>query len=220
MAPYHRTSFAVGPLGSVCTILVCERTNQGLVVDPGDEAPRILKELRRLKTTLVGIVYTHTHFDHILGGPLLWTETKAPIIFHRGDLWLYENVEIQTRLLGFEVSRSLPAPDRFIVDGDTLTFGECNVQVMHTPGHTPGSVCLFLDTSEAQPLLLAGDTLFSGGIGRTDLWGGSFDALVRSVRESLFELPPETVVVPGHGPETTIAFERTENPFVGGRAAV
>lgn len=184
------------------------------MVDPGDEAPRILAELARLGLRAVALVHTHAHFDHMMGSSDVAAGTGADIVLHRADRWLWDNLEMQA---GYFRLRARPpaVPQREILGGERLSFGRREVRALHTPGHTPGSTCFLVEAPGGTPLLFAGDTLFKGSIGRTDLWGGSYPDIVRSIRGELFHLPPDTVVVPGHGPETTIAAEREDNPFVG-----
>jgi hydroxyacylglutathione hydrolase len=218
--PLLRTSFPVGMLGCTCTIVACPDTLEALVVDPGDEAPRILAELESRGWRAVRVVHTHAHFDHVLGTGAVAQATGAETALHREDRLLYDHVGDQLALFG------LPAPagpaaviQRQLGGGEVLSFGKREARVIHTPGHTPGSICLYLEAAGEQPLLFAGDTLFARSIGRTDLWGGSMDSIMRSIRGPLFALPENTLVVPGHGPETSIGVEREDNPFVGKRAA-
>ncbi len=210
-----RTSFPVGLLGCTCTIVACPETREALVVDPGDEAPRILGALARLGLRAVGVVHTHAHFDHVMAAPAIAAATKADVALHREDRWLWENVAVQTALFGLPTPPPLGLPTRWLEGGEALAFGRREARVLHTPGHTPGSLCLFVEAPGEAPLLFSGDTLFAGSVGRTDLWGGDAGALVDSIRGPLFSLPDETVVVPGHGPETTIGLEREDNPYVG-----
>jgi hydroxyacylglutathione hydrolase len=209
-----RRSFPVGALGCNCTIVACPETHQGLVIDPGDEAPRILEELANLGVTAVALVHTHAHFDHIMGAGPVSKATGAEILIHRDDRWLYDNAEMQAGVFGL---RAPPPtrPTRELLGGEVVPFGHREARALHTPGHTPGSLCLYLEPPGERPLLFAGDTLFAGSIGRTDLWGGSAEQLMKSIRGEIFDLPDQTVVIPGHGPLTTIGAEREENPYVG-----
>jgi glyoxylase-like metal-dependent hydrolase (beta-lactamase superfamily II) len=163
-------------------------------------------------------VHTHGHFDHILGTHEVAATTGAPVSIHCGDLELYRGLVRQARTFDL-VAEDPPEPNQILAGGETMRFGQLQARVLHTPGHTPGSVGIYIETTGAAPLLLAGDTLFAGGIGRTDFPGGSSEQILRSIRDTLFALPDETVVVPGHGPETTIGEEREENPYVGRRAS-
>jgi glyoxylase-like metal-dependent hydrolase (beta-lactamase superfamily II) len=212
-----RKSLAVGPVGCNCTVVVCPATHEALIVDPGGDAGRILALLAKLGARAVGITHTHGHFDHILGTRDVAAATSAPVSIHGEDLDLYRGLVRQARYFDL-VAEGPPEPAQILAGGETLRFGQMQARVLHTPGHTPGSVGLFIDATAEAPLLLAGDTLFKGGIGRTDLPGGSSVQILRSIRDTLFALPDQTVVVPGHGPETTIGEERENNPYVGRRA--
>ena len=209
-----RESLAVGPIGCVATVLVCPVTHEALVVDPGGDAGRILALLAKLGGRVVGLVHTHGHFDHILGTGDMVKATGAPVSIHASDLELYRGLVRQARYFDL-IADKPPEPTQILTGGEILAFGQLQARVLHTPGHTPGSVGLFIEASGAAPLLLAGDTLFADGVGRTDFPGGSFEQIRHSIRDKLFNLPDETVVVPGHGPETTIGYEREHNPYVG-----
>jgi glyoxylase-like metal-dependent hydrolase (beta-lactamase superfamily II) len=167
--------------------------------------------------TAVKIVHTHAHFDHIMGTGEVATRTGAEILLHRDDRWLYDNAPLQLTLFGLARpgDATPPPPTRELGGDEALGFGRREARALHTPGHTPGSLCLYLEHEGERPLLFAGDTLFRRSIGRTDLWGGSAEDIGRSIRERLLTLPDETLVVPGHGPETTIVAEREDNPYVG-----
>jgi hydroxyacylglutathione hydrolase len=210
-----RESFQVGALGCNCTIVACPDTHQALVVDPGDEAPAIMKALARLGVTAVKLVHTHAHFDHIGATGSLADKTGAEIWLHKDDRWLYDNAALQAQMFGLPPPAPLPPPTHELAGDEVLSFGRREARALHTPGHTPGSVCFFVESPGDTPILFAGDTLFKGSVGRTDLWGGSFPQLTTSIQQRLFTLPGDTIVVPGHGPETTLAFEKEENPFVG-----
>jgi glyoxylase-like metal-dependent hydrolase (beta-lactamase superfamily II) len=213
-----RKSLVVGPVGCNCTVVACPVTHEALIVDPGGDAGKILALLAKMGARAVGIVHTHGHFDHILGTREVAAATSAPVSIHGGDLELYRGLVRQARYFDL-VAEQPPEPAQILAGGETLSFGQLKARILHTPGHTPGSVGLYIETTGAAPLLLAGDTLFAGGIGRTDLPGGSWEQILRSIRDTLFALPDETVVVPGHGDETTIGEEREENPYVGRRAS-
>jgi len=212
-----RKSLAVGPVGCNCSVVVCPVTHEALIVDPGGDAGKILALLSTLGARAVGIVHTHGHFDHILGTREVAAATGAPVSIHGGDLDLYRALVRQARAFDL-VAEEPPQPAQILAGSETLRFGQLQARVLHTPGHTPGSVGLFMEATGDAPLLLAGDTLFAGGIGRTDFPGGSLKQILHSIRDTLFALPDETVVVPGHGPETTIGEEREGNPYVGRRA--
>jgi hydroxyacylglutathione hydrolase len=217
----HRQTFPVGLLGCNCTIVACAETREALVVDPGDEAPAILAALARDGLEAVRIVHTHAHFDHVMGTAAVATATGAEVLVHRDDRWLYDNTLMQIRAFGVERPDGRPwtpppPPTRELVGDEALAFGRREAQALHTPGHTPGSVCFYCEGGGGEmPVLFAGDTLFKGSIGRTDLWGGSLPAIKASIRDKLLTLPDDTIIVPGHGPETTVAAEREDNPFVG-----
>jgi hydroxyacylglutathione hydrolase len=212
-----RENLVVGPVDCNATILGCPETHEALVVDPGGDAGRILALLARLNFRTVGLVHTHGHFDHIMGTRDMAAATSAPVSIHRGDLALYRNLPREARYFDL-IAETPPEPSQILTGGEILRFGRYQARVLPTPGHTPGSMCLFVEKTDARPLLLAGDTLFAGGIGRTDFPGGSFAQIIASIRDVLLKLPDETVVVAGHGPETTIGEEREHNPYVGRRA--
>ena len=207
--------FPVAPLGCNCVILGDEERGTAIVVDPGGEAPRILGRLEELGLKCEGIVHTHTHFDHVGATKDVQEATNAPTMIHEEDLFLYEGVQMQ--LDGFRAPFRAPEVaeiDRFLCDGDTVLAGGLEADVVHTPGHSPGSICLTVEGD--RPVVIAGDTLFARSVGRTDLWGGDTSQLVDSIQRKLFALPDETLVICGHGPNTTIGEERRLNPFVGG----
>ena len=203
-------SFPVGPLHCNCTILGDEVTHEALVVDPGDNIPEILSRLQKHGLTLRQIVVTHAHIDHVGGAALLRKATGAPVFLNQKDLGLLGMMEMQAGWLGVPTPEIAP-PDASADDGLSIGLATLPAEVLHTPGHTPGSICLHFP---AQHLLLAGDTLFAGSIGRTDLPGGDGRQILRSLRERLVVLPDATRVLPGHGPETTIGEEKQSNPFL------
>jgi hydroxyacylglutathione hydrolase len=203
-------TFPVGPLHCNCTILGDEVTHEAVVVDPGDNIPEILSRLQKHGLTLRQIVVTHAHIDHVGGAALLRKSTGAPVVMNQQDLGLLSMMEMQAGWLGVPTPQVAP-PDASAEDGLTIGLTTLPAQVLHTPGHTPGSICLLFPDHH---LLLAGDTLFAGSIGRTDLPGGDGQQILRSLRERLLVLPDSTRVLPGHGPETTIGEERQSNPFL------
>jgi hydroxyacylglutathione hydrolase len=208
----------VGILQCNCTIVGDPVTHEALVIDPGDEVNRILDLIGRHKLSVQAIVSTHAHIDHVGGLSKLHRYTGAPVLMHRDDLQLYQGMDVQAAFLGV-AAPELVSIDHLLAEGDVLHWGSCEARVIHTPGHTPGSVCLFVPNDNgaialAAPQLFAGDTLFAGSIGRTDLWGGSMDQIMDSLRGKLMELPDSTIVHPGHGPVTTIGNERYTNPFL------
>jgi hydroxyacylglutathione hydrolase len=203
-------SFPVGPLRCNCTILGDEVTREAIVADPGDNIPEILSRLQKHGLTLRQIVITHAHIDHVGGAVLLKRATGAPVFLNQKDLGLLGAMEVQAGWIGVPTPEVAP-PDMSADDGLALGLAALPGQVIHTPGHTPGSICLLFPK---QNLLLAGDTLFAGSIGRTDLPGGDGRQILRSLRDRLLVLPDTTRVLPGHGPETTIGEERQSNPFL------
>lgn len=200
----------VGLLQCNCSVLGDEVSREGMVVDPGDDIGRILTILSRHGLRLKMIVITHAHIDHIGGAAKLRAATGAPVYMHAGDKMLSDRLDLQAAWLGVDTPED-PGIDTPAREGDLLRLGATEMQVLHTPGHTPGSLCLFLPEEHK---LIAGDTLFQGSVGRTDLPGGSTAALLQSIRAKLLVLPEETVVTPGHGRETTIGREKRDNPFL------
>jgi glyoxylase-like metal-dependent hydrolase (beta-lactamase superfamily II) len=203
-------SFPVGLLACNCTLLGDEQTHEAIVIDPGDEVDRIHKRLTELGLKLKQILVTHGHIDHVGGALKLKRLTGAPILLNENDLPLLKMMEEQAAWVGVPTPETAP-PDASLVDGMTVGLQNYSARVLHTPGHTQGSVCLHFAPLK---LLIAGDTLFSGSIGRTDLPGGNFEQIMDSIRSRLLALPDETRVLPGHGPVTTIGEERRSNPFL------
>lgn len=210
--PSHllRETFPVGPLRCNCTLLANLETLDAIVVDPGDEIADILARLSRHHLTLRQIIVTHAHIDHIGGAAQLKRITGAPVLFHQADLPILAMLEMQAGWLGIPTPEQV-ALDQSAEDGLSAGIPGLDAEVIHTPGHTPGSICLLFPKQE---LLLAGDTLFAGSVGRTDLPGGDTKALLRSIHTRLLALPENTLVVPGHGEETTLGQERETNPFL------
>jgi glyoxylase-like metal-dependent hydrolase (beta-lactamase superfamily II) len=200
----------VGMLQCNCSILGDETSREAIVVDPGDDIPRIMALLDKHKLTVKQILITHAHIDHIAGAARLKKLTGAPILYNPRDLPLVKMMDAQAAWLGM-APPEVHAPDDTVEDGRLISITGLTGNILHTPGHTQGSVCLHLP---AQNLLLAGDTLFAGSVGRTDLPGGDGPMLIRSIHEKLLPLPDSTVVIPGHGPSTTIGQERESNPFL------
>jgi hydroxyacylglutathione hydrolase len=203
-------TFPVGPLACNCTILGDETRHEAIVVDPGDNIPQILARLERHQLTLKQIIVTHAHIDHAGGALQLKRATGAPILLNQNDLPLLAMMDMQAGWLGIQPPEVAP-PDASADDGLRVGLEAFPAQVIHTPGHTEGSICLHF---APQNLLLAGDTLFAGSIGRTDLPGGNMRKIIQSIEERLLTLPDETRVIPGHGPATTIGQERDSNPFL------
>jgi hydroxyacylglutathione hydrolase len=200
---------SVGPLQVNCFVVACQRTREAMVIDPGDDGPRILQLAESNGYQVKKIVNTHGHFDHIGANQPVKEATGAVLMMHEADLPLLQNARNHAQAYGLTVSPS-PDPDKFLNEGDVFSVGEQSFSIFHVPGHSPGSICLLSDGH-----LFVGDVLFAGSVGRTDLPGGDFDALVEGVREKLFRLPADTIVHPGHGPDTTIGREKQMNPFVG-----
>jgi len=205
-----RETLAVGLLGCNCTVLGDEQSREAIVVDPGYDIPKILAVLAKHELTVKQIVVTHAHIDHIASAQTLKQMTGAPILYSKADLPQLGIMDVQAGWFGLAVPEVLP-PDHSPTDGESVQVRGVDVEVIYTPGHTEGSLCLYLPSEE---LLLAGDTLFAGGVGRTDFPGGNMGKLMASLRERLLPLPDVTVVVPGHGAETTIGMERATNPFL------
>jgi glyoxylase-like metal-dependent hydrolase (beta-lactamase superfamily II) len=200
-------TLVVGPIQANCFILGHEETREAAVIDPGDEARRILAALGRHNLTLKTIINTHGHFDHVGGNKALQAATGAPILIHGGDAPMLAHLADSAAVWGMRVEDS-PAPDRILEDGDEIGFGALTLKVIHTPGHSPGGISLFTPGH-----LFVGDTLFAGSIGRTDFPGGDYGLLIDSVRSRLFVLGDDVRVYPGHGPATTLGRERQFNPF-------
>ncbi len=200
----------VGPLQCNCSIIGDETSHEAMVIDPGDDIEDILAVIRDNKLTVKQIVITHAHIDHVGGAMKLRAQTGAPILLNQNDYALLKMLDVQASWLGM-TSPGPVAIEASIGDGDAVQTGDLKANVLHTPGHTEGSVCLYFPT---QQMLIAGDTLFARSIGRTDLPGGSFEKIMRSLHDRVLTLPDETVVIPGHGPKTTIGEEREDNPFL------
>ena len=208
---------ALGPIQANCFILGCEETRQAVVIDPGDDADRILTSLAGDQLTVVHIINTHGHFDHVGANKRLKEVTGAGILIHRADAPMLPQLSASAAAWGLAAEDS-PDADRLLDDGDTITFGTHTLTVLHTPGHTPGGICLYTEFSNAgtpKKAVFVGDTLFAGSIGRTDFPGGNFDTLIASIRTKLFALDDDVAVYPGHMGTTTIGGEKRTNPFCG-----
>jgi glyoxylase-like metal-dependent hydrolase (beta-lactamase superfamily II) len=201
-------TFPVGPLGCNCSVIGDRLSGRALVVDPGGNAEQILALLNELNLKAVAIIHTHAHLDHILAAGEIKNATGAPIYLHEGDQFLWDMVEEQCARFGVPPVK-LPDPDHYLQDDHDL--GCCGGVAIHTPGHTPGSISFWF---EEYKTLIAGDTLFQGSIGRTDLPGGNFDQIVTSIKERIYSLDDEAVVVTGHGPNTSIGYEKMSNGFI------
>jgi len=200
----------VGPLQCNCSVIGDENTREAMVIDPGDDIAEVLAIVRRHQLQVKQIVITHAHIDHVGGAMKLRAATGAAILLNENDYALLQMLDIQAQWLG------MPAPGKVEIDAsigqaDAVAAGSLRADVMHTPGHTEGSICLYFPREKK---LIAGDTLFAGSIGRTDLPGGSFPKIIQSLHDKVLELPDDTVVVPGHGVLTTIGEERQANPFL------
>lgn len=206
------TSFPVGPLGCNCSVIADEATKQAIVIDPGGDFETIAGRLDELGLTVCSIVHTHTHIDHVGATAPLQGKTGAEAHIHEADRFLYDMLPVQSALLG------IPLPTKCdmlgtLADDFVLHAGDLELGVLHTPGHTPGSVSFYCQDAGAR-LVFTGDTLFQRGIGRTDLWGGDSAALGRSIKTRLLQLDDDTQVIPGHGPATTIGQEKRLNPYL------
>ena len=200
----------VGPLQCNCSIIGDETTHEAMVIDPGDNIDEVLALIRKHNLQVKQIVITHAHIDHVGGAMKLRAATGAPILLNQNDYALLKMLDVQATWIGVADPGKVEI-DRSISTGETVTAGQHTAQILHTPGHTEGSICLYF---EAEKKLIAGDTLFAGSIGRTDLPGGSTQKIMRSLHDTVLSLPDETEVIPGHGESTTIGEERETNPFL------
>jgi glyoxylase-like metal-dependent hydrolase (beta-lactamase superfamily II) len=200
----------VGPLRCNCSIIGDETTREAMVIDPGDDIEEIQELIARHSLQVKQIIITHAHIDHVGGAMKLRAATGAPILLNQNDYALLKMLDEQAAWIGVAPPGKVDI-DRSVTTGETVTAGSHNATILHTPGHTEGSICLYFPLEKK---LIAGDTLFAGSIGRTDLPGGSMQKILRSLRETVLSLPDETVVVPGHGELTTIGEERESNPFL------
>jgi hydroxyacylglutathione hydrolase len=202
----------VGMFQSNCFVVSCGKTRQAVVIDAGDEADRIAAHVRDEGLAVQMIVCTHGHIDHVAALPELASVLGAPVAMHEDELVLYENVDRQAALFG------LPTPgkvkvQRLLSDGDVISFGEVTGKVVHAPGHSPGGICIAFE-NETPPVAFVGDVLFRGSIGRTDLMGASERQMIKTLKDVILRFPDDTIIYPGHGPETTIRVEKRSNPFL------
>ncbi len=204
--------FPVGPLQCNCSVIGDETTREAMVIDPGDDIETVLALVHKHNLQVKQIVVTHAHIDHVGGAMKLRAATGAPILLNENDYALLKMLDVQASWLGMKDPGKVEI-DQSLGQADTVKAGSLQAEVLHTPGHTEGSICLYFPLEKK---LIAGDTLFAGSIGRTDLPGGSFEKILRSIQEKVLALPDDTVVIPGHGSLTTIGEERESNPFLAG----
>jgi hydroxyacylglutathione hydrolase len=200
----------VGPLQCNCSVIGDEPSREAIVIDPGDDIDQVVALIQKHSLRVKQIVITHAHIDHVGGAMKLRAATGAPILLNQNDYALLKMLDVQAAWLGM-ASPGKVEIDQSVSSNDVVKAGSLSAQVLHTPGHTQGSICLYFP---AEKKLIAGDTLFAGSIGRTDLPGGSFEKILQSLHDRVLALPDETAVVPGHGPMTTIGEERESNPFL------
>jgi glyoxylase-like metal-dependent hydrolase (beta-lactamase superfamily II) len=221
----------VGMLQCNCHVVGDAVTREAVVIDPGDDVNAILEIISRHGLKVRAILITHAHIDHVGGLKKMREATGAPVLMHQADLRLYQAMELQAQFLGV-ATPEITDVEEFLREGESIKWGNYELRVLHTPGHSEGSVCLYLPretnvlleasspripiTAPGPGILFAGDTLFEGSIGRTDLWGGSMKEIMRSLKTKVLALPDETIVFPGHGGKTTIGVERETNPFLQG----
>ncbi len=206
--------FPVGPIQANCVLLGDREAGVLAVIDPGGEAARVVERIEASGLRPTMLLHTHGHLDHAGGTADLVRRlgTDIPIALHQDEIQLYQNITMQGKMYGLEVETP-PEPTLWLEQDQRLELGGLELEVRHTPGHSPGGVC-FVVHGAAEPLVIVGDVLFAGSIGRTDLMGGSFPVLETSIRSQLYTLPDETRVICGHGPDTTIGREKASNPFV------
>ena len=198
----------VGPLETNCYLIYCEETLECAVMDPGAEPRKIIQAIAERSLKPVVLIDTHGHVDHVGANKDIIEKYEIPLLMHEADAPMLKSI-LQSGLGLFLGARNSPPPDKFLSDGDELKIGTFSLKAIHTPGHSPRSLSFLYDK-----ILFSGDTLFCGGVGRTDLPGGSWEELICSIREKILTLPDDTWVLPGHGPHTTIAQERSSNPFI------
>ncbi|HWI54878.1 MAG TPA: MBL fold metallo-hydrolase [Desulfobacteria bacterium] len=201
-------AFLVRAIMTNCYLAYCNEAKVGVIIDPGDFSLRVLERIKELGITVKYILNTHGHIDHIEGNHQFQVETKAKVVAHYQDRELYNQPRLNMSVLSEKVC-SVEKPDSFVKDGDIIHVGKCSLKVVHTPGHTKGSICLL-----SNGILFSGDTLFAGSIGRTDFPGGSYEQMVESLTGRIVPLSDDLRVLPGHGPESTLREEKETNPFL------
>jgi len=211
----------LGAFQANCYLVTCPQTGETIVIDPGAEAPRIMEALAGVSAggrpaKVVSIIVTHGHIDHVGAARVVREETGAPLLVHAADAGMLASPMMNLSALLPGGAGGRIEPDREVDDGERITFGRLALEVRHSPGHSPGGICLVIDREPDQPsICFSGDTLFAGSVGRTDFPGGDWSTLEDSIRRVIYTLPDRTIVLPGHGPETTVGREKRTNPFVG-----
>lgn len=205
-------TFPTGPLGCNCSLVIDDATKRAIVVDPGGDFERIAGRLDAAGASVEAIVHTHTHIDHVGATAPLQRKSGARACIHEGDRFLYELLPVQAAMLGIDLPETVEM-EGSLADGSSVSAGAIEMGVLHTPGHTPGSVTFVVKSGDVTHVF-SGDTLFRRGIGRTDLWGGDSALILRSLKERILSLPDDAIVIAGHGPNTTIGEERASNPFL------
>lgn len=208
-----RETFPAGPFECNCTILACGDTKDAVVIDPGGETARIAEIIAQYDLTVRAIIHTHAHLDHIYCTRDVKQAHGGTIGLHKADAFLYDGFAMQAAMFGWQARDTLPV-ERWLEHDDRIELGKRELAVIHTPGHTPGSICFEVHDPDAGRLLFAGDTLFRGSVGRTDLPGGDSELIEKSIRERLYTRDLDTIVIPGHGPTTKLGDEARSNPFV------
>jgi hydroxyacylglutathione hydrolase len=208
-----RETFPAGAFECNCTVLACGDTKEAVVIDPGGETQRIAEIVAQYDLTVTSIIHTHAHLDHIYCTRDVKEAHGGEVCLHKGDAFLYDGFAMQAAMFGWKVQPTT-AVERWVEHGDKIALGKREIDVVHTPGHTPGSICFGIDDPDAGRLLFAGDTLFKRSIGRTDLPGGDSKLIAQSIKDRLYSRDPDTLVICGHGPTTKLGDEARANPFV------
>ncbi len=203
-------TLVVGPIGANCYLIGDEATNEGAVIDPGDEAQRIIQVVKESGLTIKYVIATHGHFDHTGAVKQVKQELDCDFLLHINDLMFVRRSKKSALDWGIMIDQ-VPDPDRNLEDGDILKLGTLELKIIYTPGHSPGGICVYV---QSENIVFSGDTLFNGSVGRTDFDGGSMEELLKSIKEKLYTLPDDTVVYTGHGEETSIGNEKRQNMFV------